>query len=98
VVRRMNVADFKAGALAAQTPRAESGQAPLVRQFCERIRLIHELGQLRPTKEIPDDRAKRFGINELLRRHPIYVDVEQRHSLLDETLGASKTDPALVGQ
>src|SRR6478672_8207292 len=43
VVRRMNVAHFKAGALAAQTSRAESGQTPLVRQFCERICLIHEL-------------------------------------------------------
>src|SRR6187402_3941250 len=94
----MNVAHFKAGALAAQTSRAKSGQTPFVRQFCERICLIHELRQLRSTEKIPDDRAERFRINELLRRHPIHVDVEQSHSLLHETLGASKTDPALVGQ
>src|SRR5436305_9734322 len=43
VVRRMDVAHFKAGTFAAQTSRAESGQTPLVRQFCQRIRLIHEL-------------------------------------------------------
>src|SRR5436190_19579900 len=46
VVRRMNVAHFEAGTFAAQTSRAESRQTPLVRQFCERIRLIHELRQL----------------------------------------------------
>src|SRR6516164_11860425 len=46
VVRWMNVAHFKAGALAAQTSRAESRQAALVGQFCERIRLIHELRKL----------------------------------------------------
>src|SRR6478609_6734205 len=97
-MRRMDVAHFKSGTLPTETSGTESRQTPLVRQFCERIRLIHELRKLRPAKEIPDDRAERFGINELLRRHPIHVDVEQRHSLLDETLGASKTDPALVGQ
>src|SRR5262245_24686613 len=46
VVRWMNVAHFKAGALAAQTSRAESRQAALVGQFCKRIRLIHELRKL----------------------------------------------------
>src|SRR6516165_5586844 len=43
VVRRMNVAHFKAGALTAQTARPESGQTPLVCQLCQRIRLIHKL-------------------------------------------------------
>src|SRR5262245_3736997 len=46
VVRWMNVAHFKAGALPAQTSRAESRQAALVGQFCKRIRLIHELRKL----------------------------------------------------
>ena len=94
----MNVAHFEAGAIAAQTARPESGQTPLVRQFRERIRLIHELRQLRATEEIADDRAERLGIDQLLRRHAVDVDVEQRHALFHETLGASETDAALVGQ
>src|SRR5262245_27806698 len=98
VVRRMNVAYFEAGALAAETSRSEGGQTPLVRQFCQGIRLIHELRKLRSAEEIPDDCAKRFRIDELLRCHPIDVDVEQGHPLLDQTLGAGKTDPALVCQ
>ena len=32
-------------------------QTTLVRQFRERIRLVHELGELRTTKEIANDRA-----------------------------------------
>src|SRR5262249_60559978 len=36
VVGRMNVAHFEAGAFAAQTPRAETGQTPLLPQLCPR--------------------------------------------------------------
>ena len=43
VVRRMHVADFKARAVAAQAARPERRQAALVRQFRQRIDLIHEL-------------------------------------------------------
>ena len=46
VVRRMHVADFKAGTIAAQTPGPESRQAAFVGQLRQRIDLIHELAQL----------------------------------------------------
>src|SRR6266404_5054417 len=98
VMGRMNVAHLKSGTLPTETSRTESRQTPLVRQFCERIRLIHELRKLRPAKEIPDNRTERFWINELLRCHPIDIDVEQRHAFFDQPLRASKTHAALIGE
>jgi len=94
----MHVADFKARAVTAQAPRPESRQAALVREFRQRIDLIHELAQLRAAEEITDDGGKRLGIDELLRRHRLDTLVKQRHALLDEALGARQTDAALVGQ
>ena len=54
VVRRMNVAHFESGAIAAQTAWPEGGETTLVRQFGERVRLIHELRELRAAEEIAD--------------------------------------------
>src|SRR6266404_68116 len=69
-----------------------------MRQLGQRIRLIHELRELRSTEEIANDRAERFWIDKLLRRHSINVDVKQRHALFDEPLGARETDAALIRQ
>ena len=97
-MRRMNVAHFEAGAIAAQTARPEGGETTLVRQFGERVRLIHELRELRTAEEITHDCAKRLWVDQLLRRHAVDVDVEQRHALFDEPLRAGETDAALVGE
>ena len=43
VVRGVNVADFKSGALTRQTTRPKSRETALVGDFRERVRLIHEL-------------------------------------------------------
>ena len=98
VVRRMHVADFKARAVAAQAARPERRQAAFVRQFRERIDLIHELRQLAAAKEIADDRRERLRIDELLRRHRLDALIEQRHAFLDEAFGARQADAALVGE
>ncbi len=98
VVRRMHVAHFESGAIARQSARPERRQTTLVRQLRQRIRLIHELRKLRATEEIANDRAQRLRIDQLLRRHAVDVDVEQRHALFHQTLGARETDAALVGQ
>ena len=58
--------------------------------------MIHELRKLRPAKEIADNCTERLRINQLLRRHPIHIDVEQRHTLFDQTFGPSKTNAALI--
>ena len=41
---------------------------------------------------------ERLRIDQLLRCHPVDIDVEQRHALFDQTLGTGKTDTALVCQ
>ena len=97
-MRRVNIAHLESGTLSTETSRTESRQASLMRQFCERICLIHELRKLRTAKEIADDRAERLWINQLLRRHAVHIDVEQSHALFDQTLGSGKTDAALVRQ
>src|ERR1044072_5604722 len=47
VLRVVHVADFEAGALARETARAERRETAFVRQLGERVRLIHELRELR---------------------------------------------------
>src|SRR5437764_3654574 len=96
IMRRMDVAHFESRAIARETARPEGREPALVRQLRERIRLVHELRELRATEEIADDRAERFRVDQLLRRHAVDVDVEQRHALFDEALGARQTDAALV--
>src|SRR5205814_2956249 len=96
VMRRMHVTHFESRAIARKTARPESREPALVRQFRERVGLIHELRELGTAKEIANDRAERFGIDQLLGRHAVDVDVEQRHALLHETLRPRETDAALV--
>src|SRR4051812_4638542 len=45
VVGRMNVADFEARAIARESAWPEGRKPALVRQLCERVRLVHELGE-----------------------------------------------------
>ena len=98
VVRRMNVADFEAGALAVETARPERGEAALVRDLGERVDLVHELRQLRTREEIADDGRQRLRVDQLLRRDRVDALVVHRHALADETLGAAEADAALVGE
>ena len=46
VVRRMNVAHFEPGAIAAKDPWPKGRETAFVGQLGERVRLIHELRQL----------------------------------------------------
>src|SRR6476646_1345451 len=46
VVRRMNVADFEPRAITRETAWPEGRETPLMREFRERVRLIHELRKL----------------------------------------------------
>src|SRR5438552_3765852 len=94
----MHVAHFESGAIAAQSAWSQRGQAALVRQLRQRIRLIHELRELRAAKEIANHRAEGFGIHQLLWRHPVDVDVEQSHALFYESFRASETNAALIGE
>src|ERR1043166_1559791 len=63
VVRRMHVAHFESGAIARETAGTESRETTLVRQFRQRVRLVHELGKLRAAEEIADNCAERLRID-----------------------------------
>ena len=94
VVGRMYVAHLEAGALAREPAGAERGEPALVRDLRQRIRLIHELRELRGPEELLDDRRHRLVVDQLLRHQRL--DVLQAHALLDGALHADQTDAVLI--
>jgi hypothetical protein len=70
-----------------------------VRQFGQRIDLVHELAQLaeRPKKSRMTAESA-FGLMSFCGRHRVDALIEHRHALLDETLRAGEADAALVGE
>ncbi len=91
----MHVAHFEARALAAQAARAESRKTPLVGKGRERVRLIHELAQLRPREEVVYDRAESLGVHEPAGREGGGTIVN-RHAFAHEPFGARQAHAALV--
>src|SRR5437667_433878 len=82
VVRRVHVAHFESGTLARQTARPKGREAPLMRDFAERVGLVHELAELRRTEELADRGHNRLGVYQVVRhgrRHflvpaPLFLD------------------------
>ena len=89
-------ADLEARALAAESARAEGREAALVREGRERVRLVHELRELRAGEEVLHHRAERLRVDEALRGERTLVGVVHRHALADQPLGARKALAALV--
>ena len=95
VVRRVHVADLEPGALARETARPEGREAPLVRDLGERVRLVHELRQLRGPEELLDRGDDGLGVDQVVRHRRVDVLVD-RHLLLDGALHAHEADAELV--
>ena len=93
-MRRMHVADFKAGALARQTARSKGRKAALMRDFRQRVGLIHELRELRGTKELAHRSRDRLRVDQVMRHDGI--DFDRAHALLDRTFHAQQADAKLV--
>ena len=91
---RVHVAHFEAGTLASQTARAERGKAALVGDLGERVRLIHELRELRRAEELAHGRGRGLRIDEVLRHDR--VDVDRGHALLDGALHPQEAQAILV--
>ena len=99
----MNVADGRrhvgaaagAGLVAGKTARAECGQAALVGQTGQGVRLVHELRELRGTEELLDGGHDRADVDERLRGD--LVDVLGAHALTDDALHTAHADTELVG-
>ncbi len=64
-------------------------------KLCQRVRLIHELGQLGRSEELLNSCAYRTGINELVRMSRLFVG-SSVHALTDISLHTGETDTDLV--
>ena len=98
IVAVVDVADFEACAVTAQTAGAQSRQTALVGQLSQRIVLVHELGQRRRTEELLDGGDHRTDIDEGLRSDDALVLALQGHALTDDALHAGEADAELVLQ
>ena len=94
-MRGVHVAHLESGALARETARSEGRQAPLVRDLGERVRLVHELRELRRAEELLDRRDDRLGVDQVVRHRRVDVLMD-RHLLLDRALHAHEADAELV--
>ena len=91
----MHVADFESGSFPAQAARSKSRKTPFMRDFRQRIGLIHKLGQLAAAEEFADGRHDRLGIDQVVRHGGGHFLVH-RHLFLDGPLHAHQTDAELV--
>src|SRR5687768_11531976 len=94
VVGRMHVTNVEAGALAAEATGAQRGEAALVGQLRQRVRLIHELAQLAAAEELLHRGHHRADVDESVRG--CLVGIGDRHPLLDDALHAEQADAELV--
>ena len=95
VVRRVNVAHLEARALAREAAGSERAEAALVRHFAERVRLVHELRELRAAEVLLDDRADGLRVDEIV-RHQRVDFLRHAHALFDRALHANETDAILI--
>ncbi len=91
VVRRVDVAHLDRRALARQAAGAERRQAATVREARERVRLVHELRQLRGAEELLQRGDDRADVDDRLRRDR--VRVLGREALAHDALHAVEPDP-----
>src|SRR5260221_8729056 len=64
VVGWVNVAHFESRAFTGKTTWSKSRKTPLVRNFAQRIGLVHELAQLRTAEELANRGHNRLGVDE----------------------------------
>ena len=93
-MREVNVSHFERGALTVQTAGAEGRQTALMRQLRERVRLIHELRQLRGTEKFLDCGGHRADIDEVRRHGDVHI--LKAHALAHDALEACEAHADLV--
>src|SRR4029453_8563434 len=82
------------GAVAGKPARAERGKAPLMREFRQRIGLVHELRELRAPEELLNCSDDGTDVHQLARRR--LLGISDRHAFPDYALHAEQSDPELV--
>ena len=96
VVAVVYVTNFESGTVTGQTARAQCGQTTLMGQFCQRVVLIHELGQRRGTEEFLDRRSHRTNVDQCLRGEHIVILCLQVHAFPDHAFHTGEADAELV--
>src|SRR5213596_2481512 len=92
----MNIANFEPRPLPGQPSGTERGKPPLVCNFCEWIRLIHELRQLAAAEELFHGSDNGLRIDQIVRQYCLHI--QQVHPLLDTALHADQPESELVLQ
>ena len=95
-MRVVNVSDFESGTVSGETAGAEGGETTLMCEFCQRVRLIHELGQRRGAEELFDGSDDGTDVDECFRGRLFGVLRGERHSLADDTFHTGEADAELV--
>ena len=90
----MNVSHVKTSSLAPQPTGPQSAQRPLVRQFCQRVRLIHELGQLAAPEELARGGHHRADVGQRCGRD--LLRVADGHALSHNPLHTQQPHPQLI--
>ena len=94
VVAVVHVAHVEAGAVARETAGTQRREPALVRQLGQRVRLVHELRELRAAEELLHRRDDRADVDQRARRRLVRVD--DRHALAHDALHAQQADAELV--
>ena len=94
VVRVVHVADFETSTVTRKTAGTEGRQTALVRDFGQRVDLVHELRKLRSAEERIDHRRERLGVDQIDRREDFVVT--HVHTLADGTCHTHETYRKLV--
>src|ERR1700686_5547313 len=87
----MHVAYFETGTLARQAAWAQRGNAALVRDFRQRIVLVHELRELRGPEEFLHRSRDRLRVDHFLGHDGLAL--RDRQALLDGALDPHQSDP-----
>ena len=96
VLRIVHVTDFEAGTLAREAARSKRRQTTFMRQFGERIGLIHELRQLGGSEERLNHGRDRARVHEIVERNLFRIGVD-RHALFDQSRHARQPNRELIG-
>src|SRR6266849_2108987 len=97
VVGWVNVAHFESRAFTGKTAWSKSRKTPLVRNFAQRIGLVHELAQLRTAEELANRGHNRLGVDEVVRHCGRHFLVHA-HLFFDGAFHANQADAELVFQ
>ena len=94
VVRRMHVADLEARTLAREAAWSKRRNTPLVRDFRQRVVLVHELRELARAEEFLHGRGHGLRVDHFLRHQAFGLG--ERQTLLDGALDAHQADTECV--